>query len=96
MVEADSGAIGGKDSHEFIALADAGEDTIVLCESCDYAANVERAVFTKPENTMEEPLPIQEVTTPGIKTIKGQNIICVISNIERKHFVIRRNNFFKF
>ena len=47
MVEADSGAIGGKDSHEFILLADSGEDTIILCESCDYAANAEKARFTK-------------------------------------------------
>ena len=38
-VEADSGAIGGKGTHEFMALADAGEDTVVICESCDYSAN---------------------------------------------------------
>ena len=42
-VEADSGAIGGKGTHEFMALADAGEDTVVICESCDYSANVEMA-----------------------------------------------------
>ena len=47
MVEADSGAIGGKDSHEFIALSDIGEDTIAMCTNCKYAANVERAMFVK-------------------------------------------------
>ena len=53
MVEADSGAIGGKDSHEFIALAEVGEDTVVLCGSCGYAANVERAAFKKTPNPPE-------------------------------------------
>ncbi len=70
MVEADSGAIGGQDSHEFIAPADAGEDTIVTCASCDYAANVERAAFGKTPNPPEDPLPLGEVATPGIKTIE--------------------------
>ncbi|GAA3405042.1 proline--tRNA ligase [Paenibacillus hodogayensis] len=42
-VEADSGSIGGTDTHEFMALADIGEDTIVHCESCGYAANIELA-----------------------------------------------------
>ena len=70
MVEADSGAIGGKDSHEFIALAEVGEDTVVLCGSCGYAANVERATFKKTPNPPEDPLPLEEVATPGIKTIE--------------------------
>ena len=43
-VEADSGAIGGTDTHEFMALADVGEDTIVHCPSCQYAANLEKAI----------------------------------------------------
>ena len=70
MVEADSGAIGGKHSHEFIAPASAGEDTIVLCDSCGYAANVERAAFAKTPTPPEEPLPLEEVATPGVKTIE--------------------------
>ena len=45
MVEADSGAIGGKDSHEFMLPADTGEDTIITCPGCDYAANAEKAAF---------------------------------------------------
>ena len=70
MVEADSGAIGGKDSHEFMALADSGEDTILLCESCGYAANREKASFEKPAQPKEEPAPVADVHTPGVKTIE--------------------------
>ena len=70
MVEADSGAIGGKDSHEFILLADSGEDTVVLCQGCDYAANAEKARFTKRPQAGEEPLQLEEVHTPGVRTIE--------------------------
>ena len=72
MVEADSGAIGGKDSHEFMALAEAGEDTILMCQSdgCSYAANEEKASFVKPEQPIEGHLPIEDVHTPGIRTIE--------------------------
>ncbi len=70
IVEADSGAIGGKDSQEFILLADGGEDTIILCQNCEYAANAEKSEFTKPPMPQEDPLPIEEVHTPGLKTIE--------------------------
>ena len=70
MVEADSGAIGGKDSDEFVLLADSGEDTVLLCEACNYAANAEKATFNKPDQAHEEKLPMEEVHTPGIKTIE--------------------------
>ena len=70
MVDADSGAIGGKDSQEFILLADAGEDTIVLCEACGYAANTEKAEFAKAAEKQEPPEPLEEVHTPGVKTIE--------------------------
>ena len=69
-VEADSGAIGGKDSSEFILVADAGEDTVVTCPTGDYAANAEKAVFAKPQQESEPLLPIEEAHTPGIKTIE--------------------------
>ena len=69
-VEADSGAIGGKDSSEFILVAAAGEDTVVLCPTGDYAANAEKAVFAKPQQAIEPPLPLEEAHTPGIKTIE--------------------------
>ena len=70
MVEADSGAIGGKYSHEFIALADSGEDTILMCESCGYAANAEKATFVKAGGPDEAPQALEEVHTPGVKTIE--------------------------
>jgi prolyl-tRNA synthetase len=47
-VEADSGAIGGKGSQEFIFVADIGEDTILICDTCGYAANSEKAEFLRP------------------------------------------------
>lgn len=72
-VEADSGAIGGKESHEFMVLADIGEDTIAYCTSCDYAANLERAeVVHKSVPSEEEPLPLQKVATPGLRTVVKQ------------------------
>jgi prolyl-tRNA synthetase len=72
-VEAATGAIGGTLSHEFQVLADSGEDAIVACRSCDYAANVERAEI-KPVRPMardlkEEPPPLKKVSTPGKKSI---------------------------
>ena len=70
MVESDNGPMGGDDSHEFIAPADAGEDTIVLCDSCGYSANVERATFVKPPQPLEDLLALEEVHTPGVKTIE--------------------------
>jgi len=70
MVEADSGAIGGKDSHEFMVIADTGENEIIYCGTGDYAANVERAQSIKPEADKEAPLPMEEVATPGMKTIE--------------------------
>ncbi len=68
-VEADSGAIGGKDSQEFVFLTESGEDEILLCDGCGYAANAEKADFRKPPAVAGEPLPIEEVATPGITTI---------------------------
>jgi len=68
-VLADSGAIGGKESEEFIFLMDAGEDTVLLCDTCGYAANAEKADHRKRELPQEEPLPLTEVSTPGQKTI---------------------------
>ena len=69
-VEADSGAIGGKDSHEFILEAESGEDHIIKCSNCGYAANQERAASVKPHAPEEEELPVERVATPGIKTIE--------------------------
>jgi prolyl-tRNA synthetase len=71
-VEADAGAIGGKGTHEFMALSDIGEDTIAYCDSCDYAANLEKAevVFKPAKGMQQEEKPLEKVHTPGIKTIE--------------------------
>ena len=70
-VEADSGAIGGSFSHEFMVLADTGEDTIAACKRCGYAANVERAAvsFTG-ETTNIAPPAYTPVATPGKHTVE--------------------------
>ncbi len=70
-VEADSGAIGGSFSHEFMVLADTGEDAIVSCDSCEYAANVEKAELRAPTGEAPAPtLPLQRVETPNLKSIE--------------------------
>ena len=71
MVEADSGAIGGKDSHEFILPTPSGEDTVITCPNCGYAANAEKAASRLTPAPREEPLPMERVETPGVKTIAG-------------------------
>ena len=71
MAEADSGAIGGKDSHEFILPTATGEDTIIACPSCSYTANAEKAQAVYPDEPSESELPLEEVSTPGVKTIAG-------------------------
>ena len=70
-VEADSGAIGGKDSIEFIMPAESGEDTVLSCPKGHYAANVERAVSRKPPAPEGEHLPMELVPTPDKETIAG-------------------------
>ncbi len=70
MVEADSGAIGGKDSHEFMLPIDTGEDEIIFCTECGYSANVEKAESTKLKLPKEKPLSLEEIPTPGKKTIE--------------------------
>jgi prolyl-tRNA synthetase len=70
LVEADSGAIGGKDSHEFMVVADTGEDEIIYCDNCQYSANVEKAQSVKGQIESEPPLPVEEVATPGAATIE--------------------------
>ncbi len=69
---ADSGAMGGRDTHEFIYLTEYGEDTCLLCPKCGYAANAEVAAFVKePAHNAEEPKPIEEIPTPGLYTIQS-------------------------
>jgi prolyl-tRNA synthetase len=69
-VEADSGAIGGSTSHEFMVLAETGEDVIAACQSCAYAANLEKAEVI-PDSQASSSLPPEPevVQTPGMNTI---------------------------
>ena len=72
-VEADSGSIGGSFSHEFMVMAESGEDAVVFCEKCKYAANLEKAEIARPEKAAEaesEWLPLESVATPNVRTIE--------------------------
>ena len=70
-VEADTGAIGGDVSHEFMVWADTGEDVIVRCPGCGYAANLEKAQFqVKSEASQEKEKPLEKVHTPDMKTVE--------------------------
>ncbi len=70
-VEADTGLIGGTSSHEFMVLAETGEETIVYSDQGTYAANVERAeVLPEPEGSLEATRPLQEVATPNCRTVE--------------------------
>jgi len=70
-VEADTGTIGGNFSHEFMVMAETGEDAVACCDSCSYAANTERAEIRK-----EDPVPadeagtVEEIETPGKKSVE--------------------------
>lgn len=68
-VKSDVGMMGGKMAHEFMYLTPVGEDTLLICESCDYAANRQIARFQKPEPQAEEAKPVEKVATPGATTI---------------------------
>ncbi len=68
-VEADTGAIGGSNSHEFVALSDVGESEIAYCTKCDMASTVERAECRDDKPESDEMLMLEDVHTPDIKTI---------------------------
>ncbi len=68
-VEADTGSIGGSWSHEFMVLAESGEDAIVSCNACEYAANVEKAESRLAAAAQGAEKPLQKVATPEMKTI---------------------------
>jgi prolyl-tRNA synthetase len=73
-VEADSGFMGGDVSHEFMAPADCGEDRIIICKSCKYAASLEKAECLKSDKDKKadpkSDKPVKEVDTPGVSTIE--------------------------
>ncbi|AKI96826.1 proline--tRNA ligase [Kosmotoga pacifica] len=91
VVEADSGAIGGKESHEFNVLAKNGESTLFYCE-CGYAASDEKAEYMIPEPEVAriDPPPLELVETPGVRTVEE-----VARFLGRKTFEIVKSLVFK-
>lgn len=76
-VEADTGLIGGTSSHEFMVLADIGEEAIASCTACAYAANVEQACTVKPAEGPKTDLPLTKVMTPGVSSVDD---VCAFLN----------------
>jgi prolyl-tRNA synthetase len=72
VVEADSGPIGGSFSHEFMVLADTGEDLVASCTACEYAANLEKAevVLDAADPASTAPNPAEAVATPDVRTVE--------------------------
>jgi prolyl-tRNA synthetase len=70
-VEADTGAMGGRTSHEFVLRHPQGEDAFVQCDRCGYAANVEAAAFAIAQDAPVPPEPVRKVATPDCKTIQA-------------------------
>ena len=96
-VQADSGAIGGKGSQEFIFLTNIGEDTIILCDTCTYAANQEKAEFVPPPPVQAAPgtpQPREEIETVGVTSIEA---LAAFLHIEARQtmkavfFIAKRN-----
>lgn len=84
-VQADSGSIGGNFSHEFMVLAETGEDTIVVCKSCEYAANMEKAVVVVEKKEQTEPLAeLEKIETPGKRKVTA---VCDFLKIEPTQLV---------
>jgi prolyl-tRNA synthetase len=93
-VKADSGAMGGSGSEEFMVESEIGDNTLLLCKSCDYAANVEKAWcksdFTprlsldEAKNAAASTLPIEKIDTPEVKTIEE---LCAFLKTEAKTFI---------
>jgi prolyl-tRNA synthetase len=84
-VEADSGAIGGEASHEFMVLAETGEDTVVACDACEYAANLEKAeVGGDPGDVPADAVldQMRDVDTPGQRTIEEVSKFLKVSEKE--------------
>jgi len=70
-VEASTGFMGGSDSHEFIMVNEAGEDTLVLCPQCQYAANAEAALLDKGQGVQGPEEPLEKVPTPDTTSIEA-------------------------
>jgi prolyl-tRNA synthetase len=87
-VESDTGAMGGKAAHEFMLIVDTegGEETLLFCDKCEYAANIEKATFREanPPGVDKELKPMKEVDTPGASTIEE---VTAFLNVEARKLV---------
>ncbi len=84
-VEADSGTIGGSFSHEFMVTADSGEDAMIYCTSCDYAAKLEKAEIARPEERHDvDYSPMEEVHTPDVRSIEE---VCTFLDVAPENVV---------
>ena len=84
VVDADSGAMGGSGSQEFMVKSPIGEDAICYCDACGYAANEEKAACNVPAKDESEALPIEKIHTPDVKTIEE---LMAFMNAEPSEFV---------
>ncbi|MBF7064759.1 proline--tRNA ligase [Aliarcobacter butzleri] len=84
VVAADSGAIGGSGSKEFHVIADSGEDTLVVCDSCDYGANIEAATRKPKTYNFERKSDSKKIHTPDTKTIEE---VANFLNISKKQTI---------
>lgn len=82
VVDADSGAMGGSGSQEFMVKSEVGEDTICHCPTCRYAANVEKAECIAKELEKEDALPKEKIHTPNVKTI--EELVCFLNTDSTK------------
>jgi prolyl-tRNA synthetase len=89
VVEADSGAIGGSGSKEFMVLADSGEDTIVVCSSCEYGANIEAGI-RKAREIEKSSLEFKKVKTTNITTIDELSIFLNIKPTQIIKAIIKK------
>jgi prolyl-tRNA synthetase len=69
-VKADTGMMGGKEAHEYMYLTPIGEDTLIFCDNCGYAANRQVARFRRPPAAAQESRPLQKIPTPHTSTIE--------------------------
>jgi prolyl-tRNA synthetase len=86
-VEADTGSIGGSYSHEFLVIADSGEDGMAYCASCGYAANLEKAEIARPEQgeiDRSSFLPREEIHTPEVRTIEE---VCAFLDVRPENVI---------
>ncbi|MDN5128624.1 proline--tRNA ligase [Aliarcobacter butzleri] len=90
VVAADSGAIGGSGSKEFHVIADSGEDTLVVCDSCDYGANIEAATRKPKTYNFERKSDSKKIHTPNTKTIEEVANFLNISKEQTVKAVIKK------